>query len=178
MTVEYEKGALYVPTAEPRVGLGVISAGIGLGLVLFFLVNYGPGFLIAGWPAFIIIGIFGLVQLLLLLQRNQFGIYEGAIAPTYKPWSMWGPSRLVIPLRDVAGMTVRSIEDPAFGEAEKRGYFECEIALRNGVRIAFSSHGAYRGLRRQLKSEDELVRVRELLEELRVRSRGSHASGT
>lgn len=173
MTASHKQRVLYGSTVEPKLGVGVIAAGIGLGSVLFFLVNYGPGFLIAGWPAFAIVGVFGLIQLLLILQRNEFGIYENAIAPTYKPWSMWAPKRLVIPLNDIASMTVRSIEDPAFGEAEKKGYFECGMTIRNGVEIAFSSHGAYRGLRRQLKSEDELVKVREMLEEIATRVRGS-----
>ena len=137
---------------------GTVILIVWLTIFLGVLVVAGPEFLIALWPLWVLLGAFGLVQLLAFLQRNRFGVYLDGIAPTYRPWRLWSPKRLIIPADHLKGVEIRTTGDSAEVSLDASTYFLCVLELRDGMRIAIPSHGGYRSLHRQLRSD---ARVKE-----------------
>lgn len=146
------------PTIRGTLGTGAILAIAYFAVLGFVLAFTGPGFLFTLWPAWLLLGAFGLVQLLLLLQRNRFGVYTSGIAPTYRPWKLWSPKRLIIAADRLERVQLIPIGGVQGERLAQPTYFQCVLELVDGTSIVIPSHGGYRSLRRQLRSDE---RVRE-----------------
>src|SRR5207249_767233 len=122
---------------------GTVILIVWLTIFLGVLVVAGPEFLIALWPPWVLLGAFGLVQLLAFLQRNRFGVYLDGIAPTYRPWGLWSPKRLIIPADRLKRVELRTGGGPDEGAADPSTYFLCVLDLRAGMSIVVRAHVAY-----------------------------------
>ena len=142
---------------------------IYLTLIVGVLVVAGPGFVIALWPPWVLIGAFGLVQLLIFLQRNKFGVYLDGIAPTYRPWRLWSPKRLIIPVDQLKRVEIRTTGDSDGVTLDPSTYFLCVLELRDGTRIAIPSHGGFRSLHRQLRTDARVKEAGDALEQFAAR---------
>lgn len=138
-------------------------------IFLYVLVVVGPGLLIAFWPPWVLIGAFGLVQLLIFLQRNRFGVYLDGIAPTYRPWGLWSPKRLIIPADRLKRVEIRTGGEPDEVSPDPSTYFLCVLELRDGMRIVIPSHGGYRSLHRQLRSDARVKEAGQAIQQFAAR---------
>ncbi len=128
----------------------------------------GPEFVLAEWPAWLVAALFGVTLLLIVLQRNRFGVYAGAIAPPYKPWGMLSRRRLLIEKAQIESCAVHEVADPSANAADRALYFAYEIRLRSGKTIRFPSHSGFRSLQSQLHSDREILKARDALTEFAV----------
>jgi len=166
------KEILYEPppsTLAGQLGLGSISAVAYLFILVALIAVVGPEFLFALWPAWALLGAFGLAQALMLLQRNRFGVHAFGIAPTYRPWRLWSPRRLVIPVGRLRRVELRVVGVGADESLAQGSYFQCTLDLSDGVRLTIPSHGGYRSLRRQLRTEHEIVEAGKAIQEFAAR---------
>jgi hypothetical protein len=163
---------LYEPPSSSQIGrprLGLISAVAYLVIFVALIVIVGPGFFFALWPAWVLLGAFGLAQVLILLQGNRFGVYAYGIAPTYRPWRLWSPRRLIIPVDRLRHVELRGVGAGDREPLTPGSYFQCIIELSDGGRVTIPSHGGYRSLRRQLRSEHQISEAAKALQEFAVR---------
>ena len=148
---------------------GTVILIVWLTIFLGVLVVAGRGFLIAQWPAWVLIGAFGLVQLFMFLQRNRFGVYLDGIAPTYRPWRLWSPKRLIIPADRLKRVEIRTGGEPDEVSPDPSTYFLCVLELRDGMRIVIPSHGGYRSLHRQLRSDARVKEAGQAIQQFAAR---------
>lgn len=155
----------------PRLTVGVLARISVLLILLAFILavlayavaTYGLAFFLVGWYAWVLIGALAIFQLVVFLQKNRFGVYADGIAPPYKPLGARPARRFVVDRGEMESMRFDEIADPSATAADRALYFACEIRLRSGRCIRFPSHGGFRSLHRQVRSDREVLEAREAL---------------
>ena len=149
-----------------RMAILILLLAFILALLGYALLAYGVGFFLVGWYAWVSIGAFGVVELILLLQRNRFGVGPDWVSPTYKPLSHLLQGRFVVHAGDIASMEFAGLpESNSEASSGFAPYVQTRIRLKSGKVIRFPSHSSRRSLRRQVGTEAEVLKALQALED-------------
>ncbi len=143
-----------------RMAVLMILMAFILALLAYAILTYGPGFFLVGWYAWLAIVLFALVQLILYLQRNRFGVGQDWIAPPYKPLSRALGGRYNVHPDEIVSIRFLSEPQPSSQSSPKFApYVETVITLKSGEVLRFPTHNSRRSLRRQVRTEREIEKA-------------------